>query len=226
RLPAARTGGWTGFLDKITHAAARAILCVAILFISVPAIIGSFIKCVSNQPLWPTGNFTEWELSTSPAQRDQCQNLGIYDFNRETHQICQAFCDFAEQHPEYPKASSIHVSRHGEAGYFYIVVNLSMSKSDNHRPIQRPNGDEFFRNIVNGFRRESPSPIALQQIRVLEDLLLGIRSGTDEDYRILQEHLASSTHIQFMVHCLPEPRNDNEREAIETLKGIDIKFFY
>ena len=204
-----------GTLQNTLHVAKKVLLLVPTLFALVPGILGCLIKCASNSPLEEDGNYTAWELQTSPSQQSQCQQLGLYDFSRRDWLVEDSFKNLAQQHPEYPRFPTICVSKEGHVDYFRRTVTLSMGALG----VARPNGNDFLRNLTNSFRPSNASPIEFRQIKVLQDLLLGIKSGTHEDYRRLREHLAYSTQIKFTTHWGPNPNYNFGRK-------LDLKISY
>ena len=177
---------------------------------------------MSNSPLEEDGNFSNRQLPITAVQKIHCESLGLHDFDQGVCRIESAFRDLAAQHPEYPKCLSTSVSRRGDINAFSTTIALHRSASG----VRRPNGSNFFQNMKNSFLPERPASLTVRQIRVLgKYLLLGISSGTDEDYRILQEQLACSTQIQFTVHWAPEPRNDSERRD-PNRRSLDLKISY
>lgn len=206
-----------GALYKISLVSKKGLLVIAILFALIPGTIGSLIKTVSNSPLKKDECYRMWELQTSPSLQSQCHQLGLYDFNRDETQITTNIVNFIKRYSdsEFPMPSSIFVSKEGHAHSFSRTIALNMGSFG----ISRPNGNSFLQNLVNSFRPENLQTLDLREIKLLEDLLLGIKSGTDEDYRRLHEHLSYCTEIVFTIHWSPDPSWHFGRR-------LDLRIFY
>jgi len=107
----------------IKNVVIRAFVLIAILYASVPAIIGCLIKCIANPSLDPKGVWCEWKIAMNPAQSDWCRSVGLGEPEQPhgeiLEKISRALLDFTAKEPEFPQCGII-TSRKGVAGAPFI----------------------------------------------------------------------------------------------------------